>query len=691
MEPICHAVPLPKGTDWFGQTAYCLRANAYLRQLEQALDSGDTSRIRIILDSNEDSEKSDKDIETFGKDIETFGKDIEHAQCPLLCGRVIETLKRVMFAEGMAEQGYDKRCQQLIRDAWTRGRDIIRPLAKRHPHKGALSPDDFLRGWGADLMHVKLAWLPAYVGILGCEDLYSSASFSPAIDELLPRALDPSMDAIALRKAASALMYEVLAPMERSARGCRHLVGYLEKATVIATEAALRSSGDPLRLEPLDELAKIVTYLRAKRALRSLGQDVIDRMHNALFRLYRQAAEGSTPDVRLEEVLARFIPALRGYRSRTQRHVTSGQVEASLRIPGSDEEKDLRCHVEDITYDGHGLLVRFMDDVKACRQMGEGQPIPRTRFSNIFVGLDLAIQESVTFREVRATLASPTAGEGPIPIDKALVVRAFRYQFPQQYTGQYGAALFVPNPPQTLIRLAQSFPPRVGPGGGPPAGGGALLQATEPSGPSVAEPRPAPFPIGGAGILEGLGEWLTDLADSIDEGGYQTCWTGDQPVTEPNIAAQIRPGLTDYVTRRGGTVVYEPWTPKGPADFWISHYTHSVALELKRSLNPKWAHGISVQLPTYMGQKQGKRRSRQGTTRHGLYLLLAFQGTFRRGSAQAEALRELQNRVCRELGVCIDVAIVNCDRPDPGESASRRPALPVSEERLQYYRGPEVP
>ena len=679
--PVCDTLPVAKGTPWFGQTAYCLRANAYLRQLEQALEEGDTNLVETLIDSRE---------------FKRAALDIEHAHCPLLCGLVIETLKRVMFAEGMSERENYKRCQELIRDAWARGRTIIRSLAKNHPNKAALNPDDLLGGWAVDLADIKQVSLPAYVGILGCEELYASASFSQAIDKLLTRALDSSMDVSALRGAASALMYEVLGPMQRSALGCRQLVGYLEKATRIATEAALRCSDDPLRLEPLEELAKTVTYLglgtkRGKRGLKGLGMNVINAMHNELFRLYRQAAAGTTCDVRLGDVLGQLVPVLRSYRYRRKRHVTSGKLEASLRILGQDEEKDLRCHVEDITYDGRGLLVRFGDNVKACKQVGEAKLIPRTRFSNICIDLDLTTGESVSFHTVRATLAPFTAGAESIPVDHALAVRAFRYEFPQQYDGQYGAALFVPTPPQTLVKLAQRFPERVGPGGGPPAGGGALLEATEPSGGSVAEPEPPPFPAGEAGMLQGLRNWVSDLADSVDEGGCEAYWSGGKPVTELNIASQIRPGLIDYVTRRGGTVVCEYWTPKGPADFWISHYTHSVALELKRSRNANWAHGISTQLPTYMGQKQGKGKSRQGTTGHGLYLLFAFQGTFGKGSARVKELRKLQNKVCRELGVRIDVAIVNCDRPDPAESASRRPALPVSAERLQYYPGPEVP
>jgi hypothetical protein len=184
-------------------------------------------------------------------------------------------------------------------------------------------------------------------------------------------------------------------------------------------------------------------------------------------------------------------------------------------------------------------------------------------------------------------------------------------------------------------------------------------------------PQP-PLEGGEEGLLRGVNEWVRQLSERIaSHGQWRALWSQRRPADEATIGSQVCRDLAEYVRPRGGDVSW-PADPGGFSDCLVHRGSSRAVIELKTSYGD-WRQGIRAEIASCMSQVR---------SRHGLFLLMAFNSAFKPGSDELRKLLHYRDSVCKANAVRIDVAVVDCDKP---EAASRRRAAPRGVERVQHY------
>lgn len=119
------------------------------------------------------------------------------------------------------------------------------------------------------------------------------------------------------------------------------------------------------------------------------------------------------------------------------------------------------------------------------------------------------------------------------------------------------------------------------------------------------EPKEIKIPITEKEFFEIVDEIIFNFKNMIENSGYELLWdeSGNQR-KEEICQVLFEVCLKNYCKSRGIDLTREPETGRGPIDFRFSSTVDYIAhVELKKDSNPKLAHGLSKQLPTYMSSE----------------------------------------------------------------------------------------
>lgn len=96
---------------------------------------------------------------------------------------------------------------------------------------------------------------------------------------------------------------------------------------------------------------------------------------------------------------------------------------------------------------------------------------------------------------------------------------------------------------------------------------------------------------------------------------------------------------------------------RGPIDFYLTNGTERISIELKKSTNTQYKHGLQVQLPDYM---------KSNKSNFGYYVFMNYSSE---ESKKIDSLYDVRNTLDAKIRNKIDLVIIQCSKM---ESASRR-------------------
>lgn len=106
-------------------------------------------------------------------------------------------------------------------------------------------------------------------------------------------------------------------------------------------------------------------------------------------------------------------------------------------------------------------------------------------------------------------------------------------------------------------------------------------------------------------FFEILEEIITDFKNTVENRAYKLLWDAERiPRDEEYCQILFDVCLDKYCKSKGIDITREPETGRGPIDFRFSSTVYYIAhVEIKKDNNPKLVHGLTKQLPTYMGSE----------------------------------------------------------------------------------------
>ena len=640
-----------EGEPWFRATCTNTQTHVKIHKIE-----------RILAESPISPEASTKLLD----EVLDFKGPVPPAYCPLLCARLITVVKRLAFVEA-PEDLYGKLFGAVL-ETWENGLRCDRIYQEQYGEKYAPVFDSsrFLQHWSEDLVHVRRAALSPYAGFLRFRDVHvASAQFDTALEGFVKHvqsALTAEDWALA-GKVALNFVYEVLGPLLKPslAKALKHT----KAAASLISKAALLNPGQTLGDDTKPVLAAMtglewhiresgVPRLREERTDPKKGSElkatyeVLNVLHRKLPLEYRPL---------IEHKYSTLIPWAGGWDWRRPRLAGSGwRANVSYTVAG--QERRIPGRVIDFCPKGRGCQIKFDSPVEDCLPLldAQGGEIPGCTIK--FKGQGGGSHVSLTEVTIAFERSDGSAFECA-----ARALRGWRYERAyKEPTEDGGAAFEIDNSEDVQVLRARIV---------------GLLQkrGMEPLAPVLPGPSEAivSFPetarltkptlkSGPAGILETLREFCHDLQKRIRvDRLYGALWDNDRPFPERAIHANLWNWLHPYFEERGGLTVDEATTGAGRCDFLILRGDDRVAVELK---------------PSYGDWRQGMKRQLQAHTESlkldhaaaGLFLVFAFQGTFKAGSQELQQLHRLRDDVCADRNVRIDIAVINCDPP---ESASK--------------------
>ncbi len=119
------------------------------------------------------------------------------------------------------------------------------------------------------------------------------------------------------------------------------------------------------------------------------------------------------------------------------------------------------------------------------------------------------------------------------------------------------------------------------------------------------EPKEIKIPVTEEEFFEIVDEIISNFKNMIENSGYELLWDESGKQRKEEICQVLFDVcLKSYCKSRGIDLTREPETGRGPIDFRFSSTVDYIAhVELKKDSNPKLAHRLSKQLPTYMSSE----------------------------------------------------------------------------------------
>jgi hypothetical protein len=618
-------------------------------------------------------------VRTLEKKLPTLSEALDDAACDRLYVLAIETLKNAAFVRIGGQTDFVWNCYHLISSVWKKvcGNAATQVPDWGGPDEPALDLDDFLGGWKRDLCRVRPESLSSYVGILSWEGLAGCPTFAEALEELEQRLLKrvgrselPIMD-----RCGMALIRDVLDSITDTARG--RVISSLVPATRIACHYGLRGF-----LDSMESLDTVLRHLGQPRKTDGDGVceedaplahahcDLLDILSDT----YQEARQKKLTDLCLR--LASLIPSVGGWgRDRRRKAPGDFKIRVKFVLGKNRAERNFNGIVKDLVRNFgedrpyyHVCLEGLIDCVPVATSE---EPLPgEEEHNSVMLCVTDKRGKKYRFREALAELKIPADCPGKTVSkveSRVRPIRGWRYQYANK--GKIGIVFWLENPPTLDAGQLQIVRSEDG-----EAERSAIPEEVHP-----VEPKGA-LRKGGHQLLQDISQWLEEFAASMERNRrYRGLWTGSgkrglRPVDELAIDAQIREQLKEFVESHDGSLSCQEDTGWGPCDYIVRHRKDKVVIELKPSYG-EWKKGISNQLPDYMEQAK---------TKHGLFLVFAFAASFQKDSKELEELCALSERVSKSRGMCIDIVVINCDRP---KSATQGPRL---KDRFQYYKGPSL-
>jgi hypothetical protein len=616
----------------------------------------------------------------------------ESPKCALICALAIQTLKKASFLD--LPEGLNKTCLNLVNSIWHKGRQC-------RDADAVLNPGKLLAGWKQDLPLVRPKVLGTYVRILSCEGVHSSEGFAEAVDalcefvkggnlhpyvqdavadafigEVLGSLVDPHVqDAV-----ADAFIGEVLGSLVE--KDLQRVLQFMEKGAELATRSAAAGEGTQ-GLWHLDVITERIANrpmsddLSKRRIVFEAIYKCLNSMHNQLSLRDDETSKGIRR--RVEPYLASIIPRVKFRSPRPPRQRSDGCTATVRAVTDRRETKEWTGDVRDLDSQGHGLHIKFHDNVNKCEQVpGSEQLIADTKVQSTELVITERGGSRSRFRQATLKLHLPS-NDRPDGFNHetkcdAWAIRGWNYLGRQD---EAGALFWFAQEPKELIPYRQNLP-RLG-GDQIPANSGSVERTPE------AAPIRRQFATEDLGlppftdlesVLVGIKKWFADWAEDIRvHERWPILWPHGKPTDERSIDSLVRGDLQKYVESRGGHFSVHDSSGLGPVDYSVCSGSNEVVVELKLG-HAKWKQGIDAQLASYMKAKK---------TRYGVFVLFDFEQEFGKDSEHLNDLVKRQRTVCGNEGIRIDIAIISCDKPTPG---SKRPTPAREGEGFQWHAGP---
>lgn len=607
---------------------------------------------------------------------------LEKAVCNKLYAYAMDVLRQAAFVDTDGTN-FVLRCYGLIRTIWNKQYESI-AKTKTNPRRLAnpvFDPDSFVGGWIRDLEKVRAKSLPSYIDILSCDGLASSGMFLKALQELEARLVqDVDQEALAIMdKCGVALIRHVLDPLLITDRN--KAIESLVMATKIACTYALNEFDESM--EGLDELIRHLgkpqkrktgkgRVFKADIPLAQAYSDVLPILSDT----YQKARQKGHADLCF--LLADIIPHVGGWwRDRRRKAPDNLNIVMEFLVGKDHTPKKFSGTVKELVRnfgeDKPYYHVCF-DDLADCFPIENSeQRLPgEEQYKSVMLCITDKAEEKYTFREALAVIKIPDdwrtrAGSEVETYVRA--VRGWRYKYENQ--NKVGIVFWLQKPP---VLDSEALPPVLGDQGeAEQSSGSQKVKYTRES--------DVRFRKGGQELLQDICQWFERLSSNIQRNRrYRGYWTrsgkkGLRPVDEQAIDGQIRGELKEFVESHAGSLSSQEDTGIGPCDYLIRHGDDKVVIELKPSYG-KWKQGIDTQLPRYM---------KAAETQHGLFVIIAFESQFQKGSEKYKCLLRRRNKVCKGENIRIDIVVINCDKPSSG---STKKALPSLDEIFLYSKGP---
>lgn len=646
-------IPVPEGAPWFDHICQSRVTHSILKQVETALISRPFG--------------PEKTYAQLGRLDAAF----ESPKCALICALAIQTLKKASFLD--LPEGLNKTCLNLVNSIWHKGRHC-------RDADAVLNPDKFLTGWKEDIPRVRPEVLGTYVRILSCEGAHSSNEFAAAVDALCEFVKGGNLHPYVQDAVADAFIGEVLDTLAE--KDLQRVLQFMEKGAELATSSAA-AGGDAQGLWDLDVITERIVSRPMNDELSKSRIETFEAIYKRLNSMYKDISlcdDEKTKAIRrnVEPYLASTIPRVQFRPTRPPRQRSDGCIATVRAVIDRSETKEWTGDVIDLCSQGHGVHIRFHNNVIKCEAAhASEQLIPGTNVKSIKLLIKEKSESQWGFRQATLALCFPPGfGSGPSNHEAkcdAWAIRGWNYLGKEN---EAGALFWLAQEPTELIPYRQNLPRRLG--DQIPAGSGSVERTPEaaPIRRQLAK-EDLGFPFTGPeSILEGIKKWFADWAEDIRvHERWPILWPHGKPTDERSIDSLVRGDLQKYVESRGGHFSVHDSSGLGLVDYSVPFGKNEVVVELKLG-HAKWKQGIDAQLATYMKAKD---------TRYGVFVVFDFAQEFGKDSERLNDLVKRQGTVCGNEGIRIDIAIISCDKPMPG-SERNRPPRPG--EGFEWYAGP---